>query len=104
MLRAELVEAADQDVVALGALVDALGRVSGDQADRGLGSLAKEASRPPELVREAAREIGSLAKTLGRNGTPRLRGEAHCAQLLADACAVAADAVIALNTSLAEAY
>jgi methenyltetrahydrofolate cyclohydrolase len=103
VLRAQLVDAAHQDVVALEALVNVLGRMNGGQADRNLGSAAKAASRPPEVAREAAREIGSLAAMLGRNGIPRLRGEAHCAQLLAEASAVAADAVIALNTSLAEA-
>jgi formiminotetrahydrofolate cyclodeaminase len=102
LLRAQLVDAADHDVVALEALVDVLGRVSSGQADRSLRSAAKEAPRPPEQIREAAREIGSLAATLGGTGF-RGCGEAHCAQLLADASAVVADAVIALNTSLAEA-
>ena len=48
----------------------------------------------------AATEVAALAAALQANGAPRLRGEAECARLLAEAAVRAAESVITLNHGL----
>ena len=52
---------------------------------------------PAARLRDAATEVAGLARTMERDGPPRLRGEALCAALLAEAAAATAVAVIAAN-------
>lgn len=92
-LRRELVDLAERDVSVLAALARAA------PADR--PAAAAGASGPAAALRDAANEVASLARTLERDGAPRLRGEARCAALLAAAAADTASAVIAANEALA---
>lgn len=88
-LRTELVAVADDDIRVLHALATAA------PAERPAAAAA--ASGPAARLREAATEVAGLARTMERDGPPRLRGEALCAALLSDAAAAAAVAVIAAN-------
>jgi hypothetical protein len=89
LLRSELGTVADDDVPVLHALATAA------PADRGAAAAA--ASGPAARLRDAATEVAGLARTMERDGPPRLRGEALCAALLAEAAAATAVAVIAAN-------
>jgi formiminotetrahydrofolate cyclodeaminase len=89
LLRARLVAVADDDIPVLQALAKAA------PADR--SSAATAASGPAAALRDAAAEVAGLARTMERDGPRRLRGEALCAALLADAAAATAVAVIAAN-------
>ncbi len=88
-LRAELAAVADDDVPVLHALATAA------PADRVAAAAA--ASGPAARLRDAATEVASLARTMEGDGPLRLRGEALCAALLAEAAAATAVAVIAAN-------
>lgn len=89
LLRAELVAVAEDDIPVLRALATA------GPADR--ATAADAASDPAARLGDAATEVAALARTMERDGPPRLRGEALCAALLADAAAATAVAVIAAN-------
>jgi methenyltetrahydrofolate cyclohydrolase len=92
-LRLDLVAAADADIAVLDAMAKA--------PPEGLAAAAAGASGPAIVLRDAAREIVRLAAALERDGAPRLRGEAQCAGLLADAAARTAVAVVDANEALA---
>ena len=83
-LREELLAIADDDAAVLASLI------------RGTAP-AMSASDPPRRLREAALEVAEVARRLERDGVPRLRGEAACAALLADAAVRAAAAIVAIN-------
>jgi methenyltetrahydrofolate cyclohydrolase len=82
-LRESLVAIADDDAAVLAAIIDGGGGVA--------------PSDPPRRLQEAAAEVAELARRLERDGVPRLRGEAACAALLADAATRAATSIVALN-------
>ena len=83
-LREELLAIADDDAAVLASLI------------RGERPMLP-ASDPPRRLRAAAEEVAEVARRLERDGVPRLRGEAACAALLADAAVRAAAAIIAIN-------
>jgi len=89
LLRSELSTVADDDIGVLHALATA--------APDDRGAAAAAASGPAARLRDAATEVAGLARTMERDGPPRLRGEALCAALLAEAAAATAVAVIAAN-------
>lgn len=101
-LREQLVAIADHDAAALSRLVEAINANEATRGDPTLFSAASAASEVPTLLRDAARQVAGLAESLEVDGTPRLRGEAQCAMLLATAAANAAKAIITLNDGLAE--
>jgi mannose-6-phosphate isomerase-like protein (cupin superfamily) len=92
--RSTLLELVDVDAAALAALVRGL-RGGGEPAP-----LAREASAAVAHLGGIARELAASAGELARTGKASLRGEARCAQLLAEAAAAAADAIVALNETL----
>jgi methenyltetrahydrofolate cyclohydrolase len=83
-LREELLAIADDDAAVLAGLIGGAG-------------VTASASDPPRRLHAAAMEVAELARRLERDGVPRLRGEAACAAVLADAAIRAATAVVALN-------
>jgi len=83
-LREQLLAIADDDAAVLASLI----------GGRGLPS---SASDPPRRLRDVAAEVAEIARRLERDGVPRLRGEAGCAALLADAAVRAAEAIVAIN-------
>jgi formiminotetrahydrofolate cyclodeaminase len=83
-LREDLLAIADDDAAVLASLI---------RGERPEGS----ASDPPRRLRAAASEVAELARRLERDGVPRLRGEAACAALLADAAVRVATAIVDLN-------
>lgn len=90
-LRGELTAVADDDIPVLHALATTA------PADRAAAAAA--ASGPAIRLGAAATEVAGLARTMECDGPPRLRGEALCAALLAEAAAATAAAVIAANES-----
>lgn len=92
-LRRDLVGVADDDIAVLAALAKA------SPTERPAAAAA--ASGPARDLRDAATEVGRLAEAMERDGAPRLRGEAQCAGLLANAAAQTAVAVIDGNERLA---
>lgn len=99
-LRAELVTLADQDAHALTMMARAVSVArSGGGGD--VPSALAAASGPPARLRDAAAEVAVLAADLEAHGAPRLRGEARCAWLLADAALRAAESIVGLNTAFA---
>ncbi len=82
-LRETLVAIADDDAAVLAAMIG--------------GSGTAAPSDPPRRLQAAATEVAELARRLERDGVPRLRGEAACAAVLADAATRAATAIVALN-------
>jgi formiminotetrahydrofolate cyclodeaminase len=95
-LRNLLTAAVDDDAEALEAL--ALAYRSAGAADQQVISEAlTNASKPPQRLRAAAAEVAALAGSLERRGPPRLREEARCAALLAEAAVLAAESIIAAN-------
>jgi formiminotetrahydrofolate cyclodeaminase len=83
-LREELLAIADDDADVLASLID------GERP-------ATPVSDPPRRLQAAATEVAEIARRLERDGIPRLRGEAGCAALLADAAVQAATAIVELN-------
>lgn len=83
-LREELIAIADDDAAVLASLI------------RGAAP-ATSASDPPRRLRAAASEVANIARRLERDGVPRLRGEAACAALIADAAVRAAASIVELN-------
>jgi formiminotetrahydrofolate cyclodeaminase len=98
-LRRKLVRLAERDALVLAILAD-VGLRSQDHEHDDLVAAAADASGPPELLRAAAVEVSALAASLERHGAVAFRGEAHCAMLLADAAARAAESILALNGAL----
>ena len=96
-LRKELVAVADEDALALACFVGAIARSSGTA---GLTAAAADASVPPARLGAAAIEVAELAESLERHGAMAFRGEAHCARVLADAAARAAQSIVALNAGV----
>jgi formiminotetrahydrofolate cyclodeaminase len=82
-LRESLVAIAEDDAAVLAAIIE--------------GRDAAAPSDPPRRLLEAAAEVAELARRLERDGVPRLRGEAACAAVLADAATRAATSIVALN-------
>lgn len=95
-LRKKLVKVAEQDALALSTLAN----VGPRSHDHDYLAAAAAASGPPARLREAAVEVSALAASLERHGAVAFRGEAHCAMLLSDAAARAADSIVALNGAL----
>jgi formiminotetrahydrofolate cyclodeaminase len=97
-LRRILTAVANDDVDVVNALA-AAGRSAGASDRQTIDHALADASRPPAMLRDAAAEVAALARALEASGHPRLRAEAHCAVLLADAAVVAAESIIAANAS-----
>lgn len=88
--RADLVDLADRDAVAYGAVLAALRlpREPDPQARRDrVGAAWLEATAAPTQVAEACAGIGADAAAVARDGNPNLRGDALTAAHLAAACA-----------------
>jgi len=83
-LREELVAIADDDAAVLASMI------RGERP-------ATPASDPPRRLHAAAAEVAEIARRLERDGVPRLRGEAGCAALLAEAAVRAATSIVELN-------
>jgi len=83
-LREELLAIADDDAEVLASMI------RGERP-------ATPPSDPPRRLQAAAGEVAEIARRLERDGAPRLRGEAGCAALLADAAVRAATAIVGLN-------
>ena len=95
-LHKKLVKVAERDALALSSLAN----VGPRSHDHDYLAAATAASGPPALLREAAVEGSALAASLERHGAVAIRGEAHCAMLLSDAAARAAESILALNGAL----
>lgn len=61
------------------------------------------ASDVPTELAQIGRDVAALARRLSAEGNPNLRGDADTAALLADAAAVAAERLVALNQAAATA-
>lgn len=99
-LREEAARLAQVDAAAYGRVLEARG-FSGDPnlRSRLVKSALSEAADVPLAVAEAGAEVARLAAYLTENGNPKLKGDAACAVLLAEAGTRAAAVLAGMNLS-----
>ncbi|OLF13434.1 cyclodeaminase/cyclohydrolase family protein [Actinophytocola xanthii] len=97
-LRAHLEPLADADAAAYTAVLAAR-RLPADDPTRArrVAEALAEATEVPRRVASAAAEVAALAAHLVETGNPNLVGDARVAQLLAEAAAKAATALVDIN-------
>ncbi len=98
-LRARLVELADEDVRAFGAVLEAMdaARDSGGRRDRLLGVALERAAEVPLAIAAAAADVAELAALAATEGKAALQPDATAGALLAEAAAVAAARLVEIN-------